>query len=252
MNLSQSEIVEGFNKLGLTSGSTVLVHSSLSSFGYVEGGVITVISSLLEAVGNDGTVIVPTLTGKYTDNKDNPPMFDVRKTPCWTGKIPETFRCMPNAKRSLHPTHSVSAIGSRRDELLLGHETGESPCDKKSPYFKNAMLDGYVMLIGVDQESNTTIHCCEEVAGVPYHLQKDFTELKLVGYSGEKISMRNKLHDWYKPPTDFNKFEELFLFHGIMKKIKIGNSIIRLIKAKAMLEFSVDLLLKDPFFLLRN
>ena len=252
MNLTQSEIVEGFKNIGLRKGSTVLVHSALSSFGYVEGGVPTVINALLETVGNEGTVMVPTLTGKYTDDKYNPPIFDVRKTPCWTGKIPENFRHMPDAKRSLHPSHSVAAMGSRRDELLFGHETGGSPCDKRSPYFKNAMLDGYVMLIGVDQESNTTIHCCEEAADVPYHLQKDFTQINIVDYSGKEISMRNRLHDWYKPPTDFNKFDDLFLTHGIMKKVKIGNSDIRLMKAKDMLEFSVDLLLKDPFFLLKN
>lgn len=252
MNLVQNEIVEGFNKIGLKKGSIVLVHSSLRSFGYVEGGANTVIKALLETVGNDGVAMVPTLTGKYTNDKYNPPIFDVRKTPCITGEIPENFRHMPEAKRSLHPTHSVTAIGSRRDELLFEHETGKSPCDKKSPYFKNAMLDGYVMLIGVDQESNTTIHCCEEIAGVPYHLQRDITEINIVDYSGNKISMKNNLHDWYKPPTDFNKFDALYLFHGIMKKIKIGNSNIRLIKARDMIEFSVDILIREPFFLVKR
>jgi len=84
------------------------------------------------------------------------------------------------------------------------------------------------------------------------HLQRDITESHIVDYSGKDILLKNRLHDWYKPPTDFNKFEELFLFHGIMKKIKIGFSNIRLIKAKDMLEFSVELLLKDPYFLLRD
>lgn len=251
MNISRGEITEGFRNAGLHTGDIVLIHSSLKSFGYVIGGVMTVINALFDAVGPEGTVMVPTLTGKYTDSSDDPPVFDVRHTPCWTGKIPETFRQLPEAKRSLHPTHSAAAIGARRDELLDGHETGESPCDKKSPYFKNAKLGGYVMLIGVDQESNTSIHCCEEVAGVPYQLQKDSADIYISGYDGEEILVRNKLHDWHKPPTDFNKFDSLFETHGIMKRIKIGNSTIRMINASNMLELAVDILNRDPFFLLK-
>lgn len=248
--LYRKDIVQGFKNLGLREGDIVLVHSSLRSFGYVDGGAETVIDSLLEAVGESGTVMVPTLTGKSTDGKENPPEFDVRTTPCWTGKIPETFRQRPEARRSLHPTHSVSAIGAGRDELLKGHESGTSPCDRFSPYYKNALSGGYVMLIGVDQESNTTIHCCEEVAGVPYHLQKEVTETSIKGYNGEEILVRNRLHDWNKPPTDFNKFDGVFEKHGIMKTGKIGNSTIRLIDAKAMVELAVDMLTKNPYYLL--
>jgi len=244
------DMVQGFKDLGLRDGDIVLVHSSLSSFGYVDGGADAVIDSLLEAVGESGTVMVPTLTGKSSDGKDNPPVFNVRTTPCWTGKIPETFRQRPEARRSLHPTHSVSAIGAGRGELLEGHETGASPCDRFSPYYKNAMAGGYVMLIGVDQESNTTIHCCEEVAGVPYHLQKDITDIYIKGYNGEEILVKNRLHDWNKPPTDFNRLDAVFKERGIMKIGKIGNSIIRLINAKAMVELAVDILIKNPYYLL--
>jgi len=248
----RKDLVQGFKDLGLRDGDTVLVHSSLSSFGYVDGGAETVIDSLLEAVGESGTVMVPTLTGKPTDGRESPPKFDVRVTPCWTGRIPETFRQRPEARRSLHPTHSVSAIGAGKNELLKGHENGASPCDRFSPYYKNAMAGGYVMLIGVDQESNTTIHCCEEVAGVPYHLQKDITDIVIKGYNGEEIVVRNRLHDWNKPPTDFNRFDAVFREHGIMKTGKIGNSTIRLINAKAMVELAVDMLVKNPYYLLTD
>jgi len=114
------------------------------------------------------------------------------------------------------------------------------------------MAGGYVMLIGVDQESNTTIHCCEEVAGVPYHLQKDITDIVIKGYNGEEIVVRNRLHDWNKPPTDFNRFDAVFREHGIMKTGKIGNSTIRLINAKAMVELAVDMLVKNPYYLLTD
>ncbi|ADU32154.1 aminoglycoside N(3)-acetyltransferase [Evansella cellulosilytica] len=252
MNLSKQTIKQGFNELGLTEGSTVLVHSSLKSFGYVEGGAITVIESLLETVGPEGNVIVPTLTGEASDSKETPPQFDVSTTPCWTGVIPETFRNLPEARRSLHPTHSVAVIGSKKHELVSGHETSHSPCDKTSPYYKNAMEHGYIMLIGVDQESNTTIHTCEEIAQVPYHLQKETTTSEIIDEAGGKITVKNKLHDWTKPPTNFNKLDALFESKGIMTKQKIGNATTRLINANSMLQLTLELLTKDPHYMLTS
>jgi aminoglycoside 3-N-acetyltransferase len=246
------DIVSNLKEHGIKDGDVILIHSSLKSFGYVEGGAETVIEGLIESVGEEGTIMVPTITGKSTDSPENPPVFDVRETPCWTGIIPETFRRRKEAKRSLHPTHSVAAIGKRRDWIIEGHERSESPCDRNSPYYKNAMIGGYIMLIGVDQNSNTSIHSCEEIVAVPYHLQDRVTEVYITGYNGEKILVRNRLHNWNKPPTDFNKVDGLFLEKGIMKIFNIGNSTIRLIKAELMFEILIDLLTKDPFYLLKN
>lgn len=251
MNLKKSDIIEGFQKLGLQKGDTVLVHSSLSSFGYVEGGADAVIEALIDTTGTEGTVVVPTLTGKLTDSPKCPPYFDVNNTKCWTGIIPETFRHYKKAKRSLHPTHSVSAIGKNRDYLIENHEMTLSPCDKNSPYYKISRLNGKILLIGVDLESNTSIHSCEEIAKVPYHLQKEMTHAVVIDYEGNKITVNNYLHDWHKPPTDFTKFEDLFVKNDIMKFGKIGNSPIRIIDSKAMFDFAVDLLVKKPLFLLK-
>lgn len=250
MSLTGQDLVEGFRDIGLKVGCSVLVHSSLSSFGPVEGGAHTVISALCDTVGEEGTLIEPTFTGKRSDSKEIPPVFDVRTTPCWTGIIPETFRNMEGTKRSLHPTHSVSAIGASRDFIIEGHENILTPCGEGSPFYKNSLLGGYILLIGVDQNSNTTVHACEEIVNVPYHLQKEITDISITGYNGEKILVKTRLHNWEKPPTDFNKFEDAFMEKGIMKKGRIGNSVIRLIDARRMLETAVSILKRDPLFLL--
>src|SRR5919201_6383296 len=103
--LSREAIVSDLRALRLEAGALVLVHSSLSSLGWVESGAQTVIDALLEAVSPDGTVLVPTLTGTIQDGPEHPPIFDPRATPCWTGIIPETFRRLPSTRRSSHPTH---------------------------------------------------------------------------------------------------------------------------------------------------
>ena len=77
-------------------GDIILVHSVLSSMGYVEGGAATVIDALLETVGEDGTVVMSSLTG-WSD------AFDSTTTPSAVGRISEEFRKTKGAVRSLHP-----------------------------------------------------------------------------------------------------------------------------------------------------
>src|SRR5947209_2486207 len=86
------EIASDLQKLGLPAGADVLVHSSLSRIGNVEGGAEAAIEALLDAVGLAGTVLFPTLTGRREDGPLQPPFLDALTTPCWTGRIPETAR----------------------------------------------------------------------------------------------------------------------------------------------------------------
>ncbi len=91
---------------------------------------------------------------------------------------------------------------------------------------------------------------CEELAKVPYHLQKEITDMTLTGYNGEKITVSNRLHDWEKPETDFNKLDNLYRNKAIMKLGNVGKATVRLVNAAHMLDFTVDLLKKEPLFLL--
>ena len=250
MGWKEEELIEQFQRLGLVRGDNLMLHSSLKSFGYVEGGADTVINALLHTIGEDGTLMVPTLTGRREDSPVAPPVFDSYSSKCWTGVIPETVRTRKGAVRSLHPTHSVVAIGSLCELLTSHHEKSQSPCDQASPYYKNALFGGYILLAGVDQESNTSIHSCEELAGVPYHLQSEITECSITDDKGSKLTVRNRLHNWEKPATDFNKLEKLWKRQGLIRTGKVGNSQIRLIQAKEMFEVTIELLTRQPNYLL--
>ena len=63
----KQELLSAFRQLGIKNGQVLMVHASLSSFGYVCGGAQTVIEALLESVGEDGTVMMPTQTWKNLD-----------------------------------------------------------------------------------------------------------------------------------------------------------------------------------------
>ena len=59
--MNKAELVEAFKQIGLQEGIDIEVHSSLSSFGYVEGGAETVIEALMECVGPSGSIFMPAL-----------------------------------------------------------------------------------------------------------------------------------------------------------------------------------------------
>lgn len=249
--VKKGDIVEGLRELGLDEGDVVLVHSSLSSFGYVEDGTDAVIDAILESVGPSGTVMVPTLTGSQKLSPANPPVFSPSSTPCWTGRIPETFRKRQGAIRSRHPTHSVVAIGAKAEYLTRDHEKCVTPCGIGSPYVKLAEIDGYILFMGVTLECNTTFHSVEELANVPYHMQPDWVEAKIVDDDGTVEIARIKIH-LYGPARDFEKMEPILISEGIMKMGRIGDSTLRLVRAKPMLDLTLKMVERDPEFLLKR
>ena len=250
--LSKSDLIKGFREIGIKDSTKLLVHSSLSSFGYVEGDTDTIIDALIESVSPNGTVLVPTLTGSAELSSDNPPIFDVLNTPCWTGKIPETFRKRKNARRSYHPTHSVSGIGADVDILIKNHHEDTTPCGIKSPYYKLGEVGGYILLIGVGFDVSTTFHTVEELAEVDYHLQKEMTNCTVIKEDGTKMTVRNYLHSYLGPERNFPIMEEIFKEKEIMRYTQIGKALIRMFPTKESIEITLDYLKKDPLFLAKK
>jgi aminoglycoside 3-N-acetyltransferase len=250
-SITSSTISDSLKQLGLPDGAQVLVHSSLSSFGHVEGGADAVIDALLDTVGENGTVIVPTLTATALHSPETPPVFDPVNSKCWTGRIPETFRARPEAVRSLHPTHSVAAIGASADELTRDHSFSVSPCDEKSPFGKLAKSEnGYVLLLGVGYDSVTTFHHVEELAASDYHMQKGFTKATLV-IDGENIERHYMLHQW-GTPREFSVMEPLFIERGIQQRTRIGDSDVRLLHAPGIASTTLQSLRADSRVLCRD
>ena len=131
-----------------------------------QGGAETVVRGLLEAIGPEGTLLMPALT--YASVSPEQPVFDVEKTPCCVGAIPEHFRRRPGTRRSIHPTHSVCGIGPRAAYLLGEHHLDKTPCGPHSPFQRLREVKGQIVMLGCGIGPNTSMHAMEECFGVPY------------------------------------------------------------------------------------
>lgn len=246
---AKEELIRGLVKLGVEKGDTLLVHSSLSSIGYVPGGAETMIDALLESVGEEGTVAVPTITGQIFDSPEYPPSFS-KDRPCWTGVIPETFRKRGEAYRSKHPTHSVAAIGKNARKIVEGHEDAKTPCGEGTPYLKMLEFDGKILSVGITLESNTIFHSAEELAKLYYHMQPEPSICK-IDVDGKQIERKCFLHA-YGTPRTFSKKEREFVEHKIAKIGYVGRARSMLIDAKKMIEFTLRKIDEDRLYLVKK
>lgn len=82
-------IYQDLMRLGISNSDILLVHSSLSSLGWVCGGAQAVITALMNAVGSVGTLVMPAHSGEWSDPAE------WRKPPVpkeWIQKIEEQIK----------------------------------------------------------------------------------------------------------------------------------------------------------------
>jgi len=248
--INKEQIKEDLLKLGIRRGNLVALHSSLSSIGYVEGGADTVVDAFLEILGKEGTLMVPTFTYSFVGFENSKPFHSRRTPPCKTGRITEKLWLRKEALRSLHPTHSVVAIGKEAKYLILHHEK-VSALGENSPFHKLAQKGGYILLLGVDHTSNSIIHTAESLARVPY-LDIPFKnwgkEVRILENDGKE--RREVLKEFPGCSKGFNKVESILRRERIIVDGKIGKAKTQLIKAEELLKVLVPILKDNPGFLL--
>ena len=180
--------------LGLERGMVVFVHCSLSRLGYFSGGANDIISVLKEVVGDTGTIIMPAFSGSGSMEAllENEYVFDVMNSQSDSGFLTEKFRQYPGVVRSLHPSHSVCALGKLADQIVSEHELSTSPCDVKSPFAKLSKYDAKVLRLGTG--SLTLYHHVQELVEYPNLFLPGNFDFSCIDKEGEKINVMSKVY----------------------------------------------------------
>lgn len=228
-----SELVTQLRTLGVRPGSVLLVHTSFRNVGPLDGGPDELIDALIEAVGPDGTVVMPSWTG----DDDEP--FDQTVTPCreHLGIVADTFWRRPGVLRGNHP-FAVAAVGAQA-EYVTSAPFVLPPHAKDSGVARVHDLGGWVLLLGVDHDSNTTIHFAELTAGVPYWQACSITILengrpKRIHYGENDHCCRR-----------FNMAGEWLRERGLQREGAVGNAHAMLVRSRDVVTTVVDELRDD-------
>jgi len=247
-----SRIVEDLRALGLRRGDSVVVHSSYKSIGDVAGGPRGVIDALAEVVLPDGALLLPNLNIPHEFTVENPPRFDLKRGPLKQsiGIVPELFKFEYAEHFSLHPTHSIMGIGRKAPDILKDHEKAGVPCGTGTPWQKNALSGGKVLLIGVGQKSNTTYHCAEEQIENPYQLSAGVIDGVVVS-DGKEIVVPSRLHVWGHQP-DFSIINPELEARGYLRIGTVGNARTLCIQGAGFIQLCLEKMRHDARYFLRK
>jgi len=244
--LTFERLVEDFRDLGVEEGDTLLVHSSYKSFGPVDGGPQTVVRALEAALGEEGTLIMPTFNFDF--NKGTP--WDVRTTPSKMGVLTELVRTDPRAKRVFHPFYSFAILGKHAE--TLGNLRYKSSYERNSVFGKLRDLDGKIMVIGLSYNNSMTFfHHIEQMEGVDYRFLKQFTG-EVTDENGHTYTdtFEMLVRDIDKGVmTMVDPMGGLMEKAGIIKVCRIGEADVKLMKANEVYEFTAREMKRDPHLL---
>lgn len=248
--LTKDDLKKEFHKCGVKDGQTIFVHTSLSSLGFVVGGAETVIRALLELVGEEGTIMMPSQTWKNLDPskgvhweepeewydiiRQNWPAYDKYVTPAiGMGAVAELFAKWPGVERSNHPARSVAAVGKNAKYLTENHDLSNI-FGEDSPVDKLYKLDGYILLVGVGYNKNTSFHLAETRAEFPS--KKFVDESSAVMIDGERKWVTYNTQD--VDDSDFIQMGEEYDKFASVYVNKVGNSEVRLIKQRPLVDWA--------------
>lgn len=253
----KEDILSALAQVGVRPGQSIMVHTSLSRLGYVLGGPQVVIEALVETVGPEGTLMMPTQSWRNLDPesgvhwdvpqewwpaiRENWPAYDKAITPTNTmGAVAEMFRSWPGAMRSDHPARSVAALGKNARYLTENHDLSNIFGDG-SPIGRLYELDGHVLLIGVGHDKNTSLHLADARASWPgKHLSRESSAV-----------MVNGRRQWVSYDTlfvdgeDFPQIGAEFEARGGVRRVPLGNAEIRMMRQRELVDFAVDWIEKN-------
>jgi aminoglycoside 3-N-acetyltransferase len=242
LSLSKMEIVAGLHRLGIAPGSVLEVHASLRSLGQVDGGADTVIEALMEAVGEQGAIVMPSYPvspGMAATSEERQRgitwkvrvlSFDDHTTRTGMGTIADRFRDRADVVRNIDSFFAYTAWG--KDAAVLAEGLHHL-----------VARGGQVLLLGVQMDRCSCLHLAEERVPLPIDLQQ-LMEVP------EEIQREFPPHLWsigYGPESNFLLVQQEAERRQLLTVTTIGNATVRFFEAATMVDLYEALLRENPY-----
>lgn len=246
-------LVRDLRALGLKPGMLLMVHSALSPLGWVVGGVVTVVAALREALGESGTLVLPTFSSANSDPSrwQQPPVPEswwpaIRAgTPAHdhlaplrdVGSVPAYFMHLPGVLRSAHPACSWAAQGPLAEAVTAGHSL-DYCLGEQGPCGRCYELGGHVLGLGTLKTS--VLHLAEHRADYPGKVF--YTQAGAIIVDGARRWVER--HDLEGTSDDFEQLRRDFMRHAPAGEAWREGSVgyypsARLFRIRPLLDFAV-------------
>lgn len=243
-------LVNDLKALGIKNGDIIIAHASLSKLGWTVGREVTIIDALLEAIGQEGTLIMPSQTGENSDPiywqnppvpqewvsiiKENMPPYDPKRSPTRSmGKVVDALLAHPLCMRSNHPQVSFCGIGKEASTILNDHQLSPG-LGSGSPLQKLYDHQAKILLLGVGYDNCTSLHLSEsKQQNIKWHTQGS---RMIIDGNSQWITFEEICYD----DEDFAMLGEDFEKIHSVSISKVGNATCRLIDMQALCDFAFD------------
>ncbi|MFY8300291.1 AAC(3) family N-acetyltransferase [Pseudoalteromonas sp. SS15] len=176
---SKEDILNALKIVDIQPGDTVFVSTSLGMLGLLEGAKSNdelnqaFFESLVDLLGSDGTIIVPTYSYTFgKGRKSKPASFNTITTPSEIGPFPEYFRQQKNVIRTPDPFMSVSIWGKHAEDLVTNLPNTSYGHD--CIFARLLTLNTKCLNIGLGPNWMAFIHHIEYLHNVPFRYNKRF------------------------------------------------------------------------------
>jgi aminoglycoside 3-N-acetyltransferase len=236
--LSRAEVAAQLRRLGVKRAGVLLVHTSFRAVRPIQGGPLGLIEALRDALGPEGTLVMPS----WTDLDDEP--FDALTTPSAhdLGVVAQTFWRLPGVCRSDH-FHAFAAQGPKA-AVITADPLPLPPHIPASPVGRVHDLDGQVLLLGVGHDANTTLHLAELIAGVPYRTPSYCTVL------AEGRATRIEYGENNHCCMRFALADDWLRARGLQAEGRVGQAHARLTQSRDIVSVALEYLSVNPLLFL--
>ncbi len=168
--LTHAQLAGALQTIGVQTGDGLLVHSALQLLGRPQGGLQMLLDVIMETIGAEGTLAVPTFPFTFNRGIDYDPLTTPSKG---MGAFSEFVRQQPDALRTTHPMQSLAIIG--KEAADLARRDTLSAFEDGSAFDRMVQLGFKLLLLGADIQAASIVHYSEQRTKVPYRYWKDFT-----------------------------------------------------------------------------
>lgn len=229
---TEANLTSALNDLPIDKDDVLFLHSNIGFFGRAEGvigaGALCQMffDALMKRVGDNGTLVVPSFTYSFPRQK----IFDLSQAAPEMGIFSEWVRQRPQARRSLDPSYSVTAVGQKAE--LLTQDAPENSFSHDSFFGRFLRENGMILNLNFDAGS-TFLHYLERKFNVPYRFDKTFEGI--ISDRGKRFTTKNTIYVRYQSSDltipIFEPFHRLAVEQGYFKSIPLGRGSLGCIRA---------------------
>ncbi|MDT3671430.1 MAG: AAC(3) family N-acetyltransferase [Aromatoleum sp.] len=250
--LSFDRIIDQLRTFGVQEGDIAIVHSSGSALKSTGLSPAEICERLLKFLGPEGTLALPAIPllreeptglGRLTDAICTKRLvYDVRRTPPWTGAIPKALLAMSGTIRSRHPLNTMAAVGPHAAPMMKANIDGDRPtaCGPRSSWKYCADHNAKIVCLGVDTaHSLTMIHVAEDSWAERWPIANWYRDRLFHVQDGEfevDLTVRERRPHWAMYYGERTLQKEL-IGHGILKVANVDGLRIESCESTALVEF---------------